>query len=101
MWRHLTLWSVQIKLLRILGIVGAGDKSASDNMYNVLFDAMRRANPSHTIGNAIIIECIRTTTAIYPNPHLLQAGKHILCFLPSYLPWIQRHFSHRIAFCKE
>ena len=65
---------MQIKLLKIMGLVGAGDRQASENMYNVILDSMRRANSSHTIGNAIIIECIRTITVIYPQPNLLQAG---------------------------
>ena len=65
---------MQIKLLSILGLLGAGDKTASENMYNVVLDSMKRANASHTIGNAIIIQCIRTITAIYPQPTLLQAG---------------------------
>ena len=66
---------LQIKLLKILAFMGAGDKAASENMYAVIGDAMRRANTGHTIGNAIIYECVRTITSIYPNPALLQAGE--------------------------
>ena len=43
-------------------------------MYAVLGDTMRRANTGHTIGNAIVAECVRTITAIFPNPALLQSG---------------------------
>ena len=64
----------QIKLLKILACLGAGDKGASDNMYAVLADILRRANTGHTIGNAIVAEAVRTITAIYPNPGLLQSG---------------------------
>jgi hypothetical protein len=64
----------QIRLLKILGRLGVGDKGAADNMYAVLGDTLRRANTGHTIGNAIVAECVRTITAIYPNPALLQAG---------------------------
>lgn len=67
-------WRPQIKLLRVLAALGAGDKSASENMYAVIGDAMRRANTSHTIGNAIVAECVRTIAAIYPHPPLQQAG---------------------------
>lgn len=66
---------MQIKLLRILSIMGAGDRSASENMYAVIDEAMHKANTGHTIGNAIIFECVRTITAIYPNPGLLEAGE--------------------------
>ena len=65
---------VQIKLLKILAYLGAGDKTSSDNMYAVLGDTLRKANTGHTISNAIVAECVQTITAIYPNPGLLQAG---------------------------
>lgn len=55
--------------------MGAGDRSASENMYAVIDEAMHKANTGHTIGNAIIYECVRTVTAIYPNPGLLESGK--------------------------
>ena len=70
---------MQIKLLKILARLGAGDKGASDNMYAVLGDALRKANTGHTISNAIVAECVRTITAIYPNPALLQAGELCTC----------------------
>eukprot|EP00199_Chlamydomonas_sp_CCMP681_P000084 CAMPEP_0119112054 /NCGR_PEP_ID=MMETSP1180-20130426/38536_1 /TAXON_ID=3052 ORGANISM="Chlamydomonas cf sp, Strain CCMP681" /NCGR_SAMPLE_ID=MMETSP1180 /ASSEMBLY_ACC=CAM_ASM_000741 /LENGTH=978 /DNA_ID=CAMNT_0007099373 /DNA_START=53 /DNA_END=2989 /DNA_ORIENTATION=+ len=65
---------IQIKLLKILALLGAGDRPASENMYAVLQQTLRRANTSHTIGNAIIFECVNTITTIYPNPHLLVAA---------------------------
>ena len=69
----------QIKLLKTLALLGAGDKAASENMYAVVGDAMRRANTGHTIGNAIVFECVRTIAAIFPNPGLLQSGAPVLC----------------------
>lgn len=65
---------MQIKLLKILAALGAGDKQASDNIYEVVASTMKRANPTHTIGNAITYECIRTITTIIPSPPLLQQG---------------------------
>ncbi|CAL8463047.1 g2581 [Coccomyxa elongata] len=69
---------IQIKLLKILSYLGAGDKTASDNMYAILGDILRRANTGHTIGNAIVAESVRTITAIYPNPALLQAAAEMV-----------------------
>ncbi|KAL0026447.1 hypothetical protein WJX79_010441 [Trebouxia sp. C0005] len=75
---------LQIKLLRILGQLGASDKQASDNMYAVVADSMRRGNTGHTIGNAIVYEAVRTIANIYPNPTLLQsAAEMISTFLKS------------------
>ncbi|KAL6753746.1 ARM repeat-containing protein [Haematococcus lacustris] len=65
---------IQIKLLRVLALLGAGDRAASENIYAVLAATLRRANASHAIGNALIAECVRTITAIYPNPHLLASA---------------------------
>lgn len=67
--------ATQIKLLKILAALGAGDRSASENMYAVVAQTLRRANTSHAIGSALIFECVRTITTIYPNPQLLAAGK--------------------------
>lgn len=73
---------IQIKILKILAALGAGDKTASENMYAVVHQTLRRANSSHTIGNALIYECVRTITTIYPNPSLLAtAAEAIATFL--------------------
>ena len=66
---------MQIKLLRVLGHLGTSDKQASDNMYSVVAENMRRGNTGHTIGNAIVYEAVRTIASIYPNPALLQSGE--------------------------
>ena len=79
-WRHCDANQVertcnlQIKLLRVLGHLGTSDKQASDNMYSVVAESMRRGNTGHTIGNAIVYEAVRTIASIYPNPSLLQSG---------------------------
>lgn len=61
-------------LLKILALLGAGDKQNSENMYHCIADCLRRANTGHTIGNAVIYEAVRTITDIYPNAVLLQTG---------------------------
>ena len=40
-------------LLRILAILGRGDQSASEGMYEVLVDVMRRADTGINVGYAI------------------------------------------------
>mmetsp|Transcript_32614 Transcript_32614/g.72040 ORF Transcript_32614/g.72040 Transcript_32614/m.72040 type:complete len:1058 (+) Transcript_32614:132-3305(+) len=75
---------IQIKLLKILAALGVGDRASSENMYAVIQQTLRRANSSHTIGNALIYECVRTITTIYPNPQLLAAAaESISTFLRS------------------
>eukprot|EP01083_Nonionella_stella_P235797 828781_1 len=63
---------IQIKLLKILRQLGSADKAASEGMYEVLSEVMRRADTGTNIGYAIIYECVRTVTAIYPNNTLLE-----------------------------
>lgn len=55
---------LQIKLLKLLRLLGAGDKSASDNMSAVIHIALKRAaaGGNHAIGHAIVYEAIRCGT---------------------------------------
>ncbi|KAL4452296.1 hypothetical protein ABPG75_007958 [Micractinium tetrahymenae] len=66
---------VQLELLRLLGMLGAGDRSASENMYAVVAEVKRRAEPlGNNIGNALVYECIRTLTTIVPTPVLVSGA---------------------------
>jgi len=70
--------AAQIKLLKLLALLGAGDQAASENMYQVVAMTMREgAKHGNTIGNALVYEAVRTVTAIYPNPTLLQQGESV------------------------
>ena len=63
---------VQIKLLKILAVLGAADKAASSEMYAVLSLALKKADNQGNIGNAIVYECVKTAAAIYPSSVLLE-----------------------------
>jgi AP-4 complex subunit epsilon-1 len=65
---------VQMSLLRIMAMLGRGDQSSSEGMYEILVDVMRRADTGINVGYAIVYECVLTITTIYPNPTLLDAA---------------------------
>lgn len=70
--------SVQVKLLKILALLGRGDKQASENMYAVLEDVMRKSDSSTNIGNAVFYECVCCVSSIYPNRKLLEAAADVV-----------------------
>ena len=65
---------IQMQLMKILAVLGRGDQAASEGMYEVLVEAMRRADVGINVGYAIVYEVVRTVTTIYPNPMLLDAA---------------------------
>lgn len=65
---------IQIKLLKILALLGSGDKKASEQMYTILSDIMRRGDSTSNIGNAVLYECICCVSSLHPNPKLLEAA---------------------------
>ncbi|KAG9446035.1 hypothetical protein H6P81_012163 [Aristolochia fimbriata] len=68
---------IQIRLLKILALLGAGDKQSSEHMYTVLGDIFRKCESSSNIGNAILYECISCVSSIYPNSKLLDAAAEV------------------------
>merc|ERR1719262_442388 len=74
----------QLRLLRILALLGRADQSTSEGMYEVLGDVIRRADTGINVGYAIVYECVRTVTTIYPNNNLLdEAAKCTKRFITS------------------
>ncbi|CAM9897356.1 unnamed protein product [Scytosiphon promiscuus] len=65
---------IQMRLLRILALLGKADRATSEGMYEVLMDVMRRADTGINVGYAVVYECVRTVTSIYPNAPLLDAA---------------------------
>ncbi|CAO2827064.1 unnamed protein product [Amaranthus hypochondriacus] len=65
---------IQIKLLKILALLGSGDKHASEQMYTVLGDLIRKADASSNIGNAVLYECVCCASVIHPSAKLLEAA---------------------------
>lgn len=65
---------IQMKLVRILASLGRNDAAASNGMYEILGDCMKRADVGINAGYAVVYECVRTITVIYPNPTLLDAA---------------------------
>lgn len=65
---------IQIKLLKILALLGSGDKHASEQMYTVLGELIRKSDSSSNIGNAVLYESVCCASAIHPNAKLLEAA---------------------------
>ncbi|KAG5099666.1 hypothetical protein JHK82_044718 [Glycine max] len=68
---------IQIKLLKILALLGSGDKQASEQMYTVIGEIIRKGDSSSNIGNAILYGCICCVSSIYPNAKLLEAAADV------------------------
>jgi len=75
---------LQVKLLSILGQLGTADQKASEQMYEILQECMRRADSGVNVGYAIIYECVKCITRIYPDHSLLElAASNISRFISS------------------
>ncbi|XP_050235404.1 AP-4 complex subunit epsilon [Mercurialis annua] len=75
---------IQIKLLKILALLGSGDKQASEHMYTVVGDIFRKCDSSSNIGNAVLYEAICCVCSIHSNAKLLEAAADVIArFLKS------------------
>ena len=66
---------IQMKLIRILGVLGRADATASSGMYEILNETMKKADTGVNAGYAIVYECIKTIVTIYPNPRLVRTSR--------------------------
>lgn len=82
----------QMKILSLISTLAGGDQKASEEVYEVLHDVMRRLDFSSALsggsgggvnaGYAIIYECVKTIASLYPYPSLLDiAGCNISRFI--------------------
>lgn len=70
---------LQTQILNILGILGENDKRASEQMYEILSEVMRRADDTGVnAGYAIVYQCLKTITRIYPNPNLIENAAQLV-----------------------
>ena len=98
---------MQIRLLKILALLGSGDKLASENMYTVIGDIFRKCDSSSNIGNAVLYECICCVSSIYPNPKLLEAAAEVIsrflkvCFVHCVVYLSVIHMSYGYSFHLE
>jgi AP-4 complex subunit epsilon-1 len=65
---------IQMKIVRILAVLGKNDANTSNGMYEILGECMKKADVGINAGYAVVYECIRTITSIYPNSTLLDAA---------------------------
>ncbi|KJE92386.1 epsilon-adaptin [Capsaspora owczarzaki ATCC 30864] len=63
---------IQIPLLQILASLGIDDQRNSEHMYEILSETLRRAEACSHAGYAVVYECMRTITSIYPNMPLIE-----------------------------
>ena len=69
---------LQVKILELLGRLGAGNAEASDEMSDVLAQIATNTEASKNTGNSVLSECVRTIMAIEASQGLRLLGINIL-----------------------
>ncbi|GMH53819.1 hypothetical protein TrRE_jg1324, partial [Triparma retinervis] len=69
---------LQMKLIRILSILGKGDKASSEGMYAILAETIKRADTGINAGFAVVYEVVKCVTTIYPNTQLLDGAANAI-----------------------
>ena len=63
---------IQMKILEILSYLGADDKNSSEMMYDIINQVLKRADDvGINIGYALVYQCLKTITMIYPSQSLM------------------------------
>eukprot|EP01006_Ploeotia_vitrea_P035710 TRINITY_DN65928_c7_g1_i1.p1 TRINITY_DN65928_c7_g1~~TRINITY_DN65928_c7_g1_i1.p1 ORF type:complete len:1086 (+),score=219.34 TRINITY_DN65928_c7_g1_i1:30-3287(+) len=65
---------MQIKLLKLLSLLCADDKELSEQCYDVILEAMKRSDSGLNIGHAVIYECVKSVTCIWPSSECIEAA---------------------------
>jgi len=63
-----------MKLVRFLASLGRNDAQASNGMYAILVECIKRADVGINAGYTVVYKYVRTITVIYPNPILLDTA---------------------------
>ena len=55
---------MQIRLVRILSLLGQGDASASSGMYEIIAECLKKADVGINAGYAIVYECVKCISKV-------------------------------------
>ena len=69
---------LQVKILELLGKLGAGNSDASDEMSDVLAQIATNTESSKNTGNSVLSECVRTIMSIEASQGLRLLAINIL-----------------------
>lgn len=69
---------LQVKILGLLRVLGAGDASASDAMNDVLAQVASNTDSAKNVGSSVLYECVRTIFAVEADTGLRVLGVNIL-----------------------
>ncbi|ANB12545.1 Apl4p [Sugiyamaella lignohabitans] len=69
---------LQVKIIRLLGLLGAGDAQASEQMSDILAQIASNTDSSKNVGNAVLYETVLTIFGIEADSGLRVLGVNIL-----------------------